>query len=57
MITFNHVHKDLQGNVAVEIEYRVHEECGIHDIMQEFRRFLLAVSFNSASIDEYIEAN
>lgn len=56
MMTFTHTHKDLHGNVVSEIEYKVHDDGGIHDVMQEFRRFLLAVSYQPETVDKYIEA-
>ena len=56
MMTFTHTHKDLDGNVVVEIEHKIHSDNGLDDIMQEFRRFLLAVSYSTATVDKYIEA-
>lgn len=56
MITFTHTHENMHGEVVNEIVYKVHEEGNLHDLMQDFRRFLLAVSYQPGSIDQYIEA-
>lgn len=56
MITFTQSHVDLNGHLVNEIVYTVHNEGNIHDLMQDFRRFLLAVSYQPGSIDQYIEA-
>ncbi len=56
MMTFTHSHTDLQGNIVSSITYTVYDDGGIHDVMQEFRRFLLAVSFQPETVDKYIEA-
>jgi hypothetical protein len=55
-MTFTHSHQDLQGNTVSSITYTVYDDGGIHDVMQEFRRFLLAVSFQPETVDKYIEA-
>lgn len=57
MMTFTHSHTDLNGNVTTEIKYTVHEDGGIDEVMQEFRLFLLAVSFCPETVDKYIEVN
>lgn len=56
MMTFSHSDIDLQGNIVSSITYTVHQDSGIHDVMQEFRRFLLAVSFHPDTVTQYIEA-
>ncbi len=56
MMVFTHVHKDLYDNIENNIVYTVHNDASIHQVMQDFRRFLLAVSFQPGSIDQYIEA-
>ena len=56
MMTFKHSHTDPAGNIVSELEYTVHEDGSITDVMQEFRRFLLAVSFHPETVDKYIEA-
>lgn len=57
MMTFTYSNTDLQGNTRSAITYTVYDEdAGIHTVMQEFRRFLLAASFHPETIDEYIEA-
>jgi len=55
MMTFSHSRKDLHGNIISHLTYTVYEDSGIHDVMQEFRRFLLAVSFHPKTVDKYIE--
>lgn len=55
-MTFKHKHIDYLGNVVSEIEYKVYGDEGIDSVMQEFRRFLLAVSFQPGTVDKYIEA-
>ena len=50
MITFMH-----RGD-NTEIEYTVEDGGDIHDLMQAFRRFLLAVSYHPETIDLYIKA-
>ena len=57
MMIFLHLNNDIKGKPISEIEYMVHEDSDIHEVMQEFRRFLLAVSFQPATVDKYIEAN
>jgi len=54
-MTFSHSRKDLHGNIISHLTYTVYEDSGIHDVMQEFRRFLLAVSFHPKTVDKYIE--
>lgn len=57
MMTFTHSNTDLQGNLVSSVVYTVYDvDAGIHDVMQEFRRFLLAASFHPDTVDEYIEA-
>lgn len=56
MMTFSHSHKDLHGNIISQLTYTLYEDSGIHDVMQEFRRFLLAVSFQPETVNKYIEA-
>lgn len=56
MMTFTHSQTDLQGNIVSSITYTVYDDGGIDEVMQEFRRFLLAVSFHPNTVDKYIEA-
>ncbi len=56
MMTFTHSHQDMQGNTVSSITYTVYDDGGIDEVMQEFRRFLLAVSFHPNTVDKYIEA-
>lgn len=56
MMTFTHSDTDLQGNITSSVTYTVHNDGGIHDVMQELRRFLLAVGYHPETIDQYIEA-
>lgn len=56
MMTFTHTHTDLQGNAVSSITYTAHNDESIHEVMQKFRRFLLAVSFQPETVDQYIEA-
>ncbi len=57
MMEFRHYHEDLLGNITTSISYKIHQDGGtLDDVMQEFRRFLLAVSYHPDSIDKYIEA-
>jgi hypothetical protein len=53
---FLHTRRSLEGNILSEISYCMYTEGNLYDVMQEFRRFLLAVSFQPGSIDEYIKA-
>ncbi len=57
MMIFKHIHKDLQGQIISEITYEVHQESGLDEVMQEFRQFLLAVSYHPDTVSKYIEAN
>ncbi len=57
MMTFKYEYEDLRDKLACEIEYTLHDDSSIHEVMQNFRRFLLAVSFHPESVDEYIEAD
>lgn len=54
MIVFKHERTSFTNDPDVSIEFTLHQDEDIHKIMQEFRRFLLAVSFQPGSIDEYI---
>ncbi len=56
MMAFTHTHEDLKGNVTSSVQCIVYDDSGIHEVMQQFRGFLLAVSFQPATIDKYIEA-
>lgn len=56
MMTFTHTHEDTRGNIVDSIQCILYEDEGIHGIMQTFRRFLLAVSFQPETVDQYIEA-
>jgi len=56
VMEFKYTSRDLQGNELAEISYKVYEGSGIDEVMQEFRRFLLAVSFAPETVDKYIEA-
>ncbi len=54
-LTFTHVRRNFQGDIETQIKYSIFNEGGIDEVMQEFRRFLLAVSFHPNSISEYIK--
>ncbi len=56
MLIFKHIHKNFEDDIESDVEYTVYGDPDIHRVMQEFRRFLLAVSFQPATIDKYIEA-
>ena len=56
MIEFKYIHTDLNGQLSTEISHKVHSDEGLQDVIQEFRRFLLAVSYHPDSVDQYIEA-
>lgn len=56
MMTFTHIHQDLRGITEASVTVTLYNDIGIHEVMQEFRRFLLAVSFHPETIDNYIEA-
>lgn len=56
-MTFTHAFKGLNGEETANIVYTVHEEGTIHDVMQEFRNFLLAIGFHPETVKEYIEAD
>ena len=56
MMTWTCEHKDHNGKVTTEITYKVHNDSHIHDVMQQFRNFLLAVSFTPGTVDQYIES-
>lgn len=56
MMEFKYKHMSLHGKLESEITYTIYnKDGGLNTIMQEFRRFLLAVSFHSDAISEYIE--
>lgn len=56
MMEFRSVHKNVRNEVTEEITLTIDEDGDLHDVMQAFRRFLLAVSFQPGSIANYIEA-
>ncbi len=56
MMQFKCEWKDRFDEIGTSIIMETHEE-GIHEVMQEFRRFLLGVGFHSDNIDAYIEAD
>jgi hypothetical protein len=56
MMTFTNTHEDLKGKQLTTVQYTLYEDADLHTVMQEFRRFLLAVSFHPNSVDKYIEA-
>lgn len=56
MITFSHYSKDVKENTISSVSYTVYEDANLSDLMQEFRRFLLACSYTPESVDKYIEA-
>lgn len=56
MMEFRHVHTNLQGKPTVEIVYTIKDVGDLKEVMQEFRNFLLAVSYQPGSVDQYIEA-
>ena len=55
MMTFTHTHEDLRGNTVSTVQMVVYEDSTISDVLQEFRRFLLAVSFSPETVDRHIE--
>lgn len=55
-MTFTHTHQDLKGLTEASVTVTLYNDGSIHDVMQEFRRFLLAVSFQPETVDKYIEA-
>lgn len=57
MMEFKYTHKDIRGEISTEISYVTHDADDLHSVMQEFRHFLLAVSFHPDSVEKYIEAN
>lgn len=56
VMEFKCVHEDFAGRPQTEITYIIHDDADLHAVMTEFRRFLLAASFQPGSIDEYIKA-
>lgn len=50
-------HRDVHDEISTEITFKLNNDSGIHEVMQEFRRFLLAVSFTPGTVDQYIEAD
>jgi len=56
MMTFSHTSRNLKGDIDASITYTVYNDASIHEVMQDVRRFLLAVSFHPDVIEEYIEA-
>lgn len=53
MLEFKRIDEKL-GEVLC---YRVKEDLTIDELMQEFRYFLLALSYQPGTVDKYIEAN
>lgn len=53
MMEFRSVHKSVKGEIEEEINFALDDDSDLHDVMQAFRRFLLAVGFQP---DNYIEA-
>lgn len=56
MMTFKYTHTNLSGRLVSQVEHIIYDSGDIHEVMQEFRRFLLAVSYHPDSISEYVEA-
>lgn len=56
MMIFKHAHCDLGNRLTSEIEYTVHNEGDIHEVMNEFRQFLLAVGYHPETVERYIKA-
>ena len=55
MMTFTNYNKDHKGDTTSSVSLTVHNDASIHDVMLEFRRFLLACSYAPSSVDLYIE--
>jgi len=54
MMEFKHTHTNFKGDVESEITYTILQDCSLHDVMQEFRCFLLAVSYSPEGVSKYI---
>lgn len=57
MIVFIHKHKNYRGEIVSDVTYTVHQDASLQEVMQEFRNFLLAMSFHPDTVDTYIEAD
>jgi len=52
------VGKDYQPYTGMtEVEIKIHKEADVHEMMQAFRSFLLAIGYSENAISEYIEAD
>lgn len=56
MITFKQERQIWPGEADSTISYVVDGEENLNDIMQHFRRFLMAAGYHPDSISDYIEA-
>lgn len=56
MMTFTSSHKNLRGDTESSVSYTIYDEGDLHEVMQEFRKFLLAAGFHPGSVDKYVEA-
>ncbi len=55
-VQMKYEYKDLQGNICTEISHISHEE-GLDSLMQEIRRFVIAIGYSAEGVSEYIEEN
>ncbi len=53
MLTLNHKHKDIYGKVVSEITM-CSEEADLSEVMDDIKRFLIAVGFHPESVSKYI---
>lgn len=52
MIEFRCTQKDCVGEIDSEILYKIRTDMNIQEIVEEFKRFLLATSFTSKTVDK-----
>lgn len=56
MTKFEHEHTSFCNDPESSVSMVLHNDASLNDVVQEFRKFLLAVGFHPSSVDNYIEA-
>ena len=53
-IKFTYENRSFTNDVKSVVEYTIHEDQSLDELMEDFKRFLLAAGFQPCSIKEYI---
>lgn len=56
MIEYKYTNKSKVKFLANSVVYKSYTDGDIHEVMMDFRRFLLAVGYCEETINKYIEA-